>query len=67
MSLTKVTDEMVLFDTGGGSSINFTSSTDFPLGSPVYFNGSSWLLAKADSDTTLVQYVISSKTGSGTI
>ena len=67
MSLTKVTDEMVLFDTGGGASINFTSSTDFPLGSPVYYNGSSWLLAKADLDTTLVQYVISSKTGSGTI
>jgi hypothetical protein len=58
MSLTKVTDEMVLFDTGGGSSINFTSTVDFPLGSPVYYNGSSWNLAKADSDTTLIQYII---------
>jgi len=67
MSLTKVTDDMVLFDTGGGASINFTSNTDFPLGSPVYFNGTSWLLARADLDTTLVQYVISTKTGSNPI
>ena len=51
----------------GGSSTTFTSSTDFPLGSPVYFNGSSWALAKANLDTTIVQYVISTKTGSGTI
>lgn len=63
MSLTKVTEEMVLFDTGMGSSIQFTSNTDFPLGSPIYFNGTSWLLAKADSDSTIVQYVVYQKTG----
>lgn len=63
MSLTKVTEEMVLFDTGTGSSIEFTSNTDFPLGSPIYFNGTSWLLAKADSDSTIVQYVVYQKTG----
>jgi len=63
MSLTKVTDEMVLFDTGGGASIDFTSTTDFPLGSPIYFNTSgTWQLAKADFETTLVQYVVSQKT-----
>ena len=53
---------------GGGSSISFTSSTDFPLGSPIYFSSSgTWQLAKADLDTTTVQYVVSVKTGSGTI
>jgi hypothetical protein len=50
---------------GGGSSITFTSSTDFPLGSPIYFNGSSWQLARADLDTTVVQYVVSQKNESG--
>lgn len=64
MSLTKVTDEMVLFDTGGGSSINFTSNTNFPLGSPVYFDGTNWQLAIATNDTTTIQYIISEKTGS---
>lgn len=64
MSLTKVTDEMVLFDTGGGSSINFTSNTNFPLGSPIYFDGTNWNLAIATNDSTTVQYIISEKTGS---
>lgn len=67
MSLTKVTDEMVLFDTGGGSSINFTSNTNFPLGSPIYFDGTNWQLAIATNDTTTVQYIISEKTGSNPI
>lgn len=63
MSLTKVTDEMVLFDTGGGASIDFTSTINFEVGSPIYFNTSgTWALAKADFDTTLVQYVVSQKT-----
>jgi hypothetical protein len=54
--------------TGGGSSVTFTSSTDFSLGSPIYFSSSgTWQLAKADLDTTSVQYVISQKTGSGSI
>ena len=53
---------------GGGSSVTFTSSTDFALGSPIYFSTSgTWQLAKADLDTTCVQYVVSQKTGSGTI
>jgi hypothetical protein len=53
---------------GGGSSVTFTSSTDFALGSPIYFSASgTWQLAKADLDTTSVQYVVSQKTGSGTI
>ena len=68
MSLTKVTDEMVLFDTGGGASINFTTNTDFPLGSPIYFTSSgTWSLAQADFETTLVHYVVSQKTGSAPI
>lgn len=67
MSLTKVTEDMVLFDTGGGASINFTSNTNFPLGSPVYYTASGWNLAIASSDVSLVQYVISSKVGSNPI
>lgn len=62
MPLTKITNDMVLFSTGGGTNITFTSTTDFPLGSPIYYNGTSWALARSDVDTTLVQYIISSKT-----
>jgi hypothetical protein len=53
---------------GSGSSVTFTSSIDFSLGSPIYFSSSgTWQLAKADLDTTSVQFVVSQKTGSGTI
>jgi hypothetical protein len=53
---------------GGGSSITFTSSTDFPLGAPIYFSSSgTWQLSQANFDSTPVEYVVSSKTGSGSI
>jgi hypothetical protein len=50
---------------GGGSSTTFSSATLFAVGTPVYFNGTNWLTARADNDTTIVQYVVSVVTGSG--
>ena len=62
MSLTKVTDSMVLFEVDTGTSVNFTSSSDFPLGSPVYLSSSgTWQLAKANDEDTVAQYLISEK------
>lgn len=53
---------------GGGSSITFTSSNDFPLGSPIYLSSSgTWQLSQANFDSTPVEYVVSEKTGSGNI
>lgn len=49
----------------GGSSTTFTSATNFDLGTPVYYNGTNWISAIASSDNTIVQYVISAKTGAG--
>ena len=62
MSLTKVTDSMVLFEVDTGTSVNFTSPSDFPLGSPVYLSSSgTWQLAKANDEDTVAQYLISEK------
>jgi hypothetical protein len=43
-------------------STTFTSTSDFNLGSPIYFNGSNVVLAKADNQSTAVQYVVIEKT-----
>lgn len=52
-------------DPSSGVSLSFTSASNFPLGSPVYFDGTNWNLAVASNETTSVQYVIISKSGSG--
>jgi hypothetical protein len=53
---------------GGSSSVSttFTSTSVYPIGSPMYYGASGWNLAIATSDVTSVQYVISSISGSGT-
>ena len=50
------------FQTFTTSSTSFTSTSNFNLGSPIYFNGSNVALAKADNQATTVQYVIVGKT-----